>query len=189
MKLFTAVIPMLLFTCALFAQESNTLEAQFEETIDKSNNYQEFKVIEKRKLAILRKNILDSVTNLETEIKTLNTQIDTQKGEITSLTNNLSKANEDLTVSISKEDGIKVLGMQTKKTTYNTIMWSIIGVLLALLGFFVFKFKNSNAVTRDAKMRLEEIETEFEEHRQKKLEEIQQIKRKLQDELNKNKKV
>ena len=167
----------------------NSIENQLAETIDKSNSYQEFKVIKKTKLARLRTNILDTISGLEGTIKTLHTEIDTQKSEIASLSKNLSTVNDNLTASIAKEDGIEIFGTMTKKSTYNTAMWSIIGLLLFALGFFIVKFKNSNSVTRAAKLKLAETEAEFETHRQKKLEEQQQLRRKLQDEINKNRKV
>jgi hypothetical protein len=73
------------------------------------------------------------------------------------------------------------------KTNYNILMWSIIAALLSLLLFFIYKFKNSNALTREAKLKLDEVETEFEEHRRTALEREQKVRRQLQDELNKNK--
>ena len=192
MKKLVTLIPFLLLSCFLLAQENpaldNSIEAQFVDVIDKSNSFQEFKVIKKFKLARLRKSILDSVSKLETEIVTLNTQIENQASEIGTLTSSLAKTNTDLTVSQGKEDGLELLGIQTQKTTYNVLMWSIIGLLIIGLLFFIYKFKNSNSVTREAKLKLAETETEFEEHRQKKLEEQQQLRRKLQDEINKKRK-
>jgi hypothetical protein len=66
-------------------------------------------------------------------------------------------------------------------------MWSIIGALLALLIFFVYKFNNSNVVTKEAKLALSEMEEEFEEHRKVALEREQKVRRQLQDEINKQK--
>lgn len=66
-------------------------------------------------------------------------------------------------------------------------MWSIIGGLFVLLLFFIYKFKNSNAVTKQAKKSLEETEEEFEEHRKIALEREQKVRRQLQDEINKQK--
>ena len=190
MKKLVALIPFLLLSCLLLAQENpttpNSIESQFVDVIDKSNSYQEFKVIKKVKLARLRKNILDSVSKFESEIVTLNTEIENQAAAIGTLTSNLAKTNENLRVSQGKEDGIELLGIQTKKTTYNMLMWSVIGLLTIGLIFFIYKFKNSNSVTREAKLKLVETEEEFDEHRQKKLEEQQQLRRKLQDEINKN---
>ena len=52
----------------------------------------------------------------------------------------------------------------------------------------MYKFKNSNVITKEAKKTLEETEEEFQEHRRVALEREQKIMRKLQDELNKQKK-
>ena len=81
-----------------------------------------------------------------------------------------------------------LFGMQMSKTNYNVLMWSIIGGLLALLVFFIYKFKNSNDITREANKNLAEIEEEFDEHRRTALEREQKVRRQLQDELNKQKK-
>jgi len=59
---------------------------------------------------------------------------------------------------------------------------------LVVAGFLGFKFKNSHAVTKEAQLKLAEIEIEFEAYRQKALEQHQQVRRKLQDEINKGKK-
>ncbi len=67
-------------------------------------------------------------------------------------------------------------------------MWSIIGGLLALLLLFIYKFKNSNSITREANHNLAEIEEEFDDHRRTALEREQKVRRQLQDEINKQKK-
>ena len=68
-------------------------------------------------------------------------------------------------------------------------MWAIIGLLVLVVLFLFYRFKNSNAVTRDANQKLVETEAEFDDHRQKNLEQQQILRRKLQDEINKNKKI
>jgi len=79
------------------------------------------------------------------------------------------------------------LGVQTTKATYSIVMWSFVVLLLSFLGFFIFKFNQSNTITKEAKGNLKELELEFEEHRRKALEREQKVMRKLQDELNKKK--
>ncbi|MAP53465.1 MAG: tRNA (guanine-N1)-methyltransferase [Altibacter sp.] len=172
------------------AQETltNSLEDQFVDVVDNSNNYQDYKVIKKTKINKLRENIMDSIAALETEIQTSETSLDQQKNKIASLTQELAKTQEDLALSRKKENGIELFGMLTEKSTYNTIMWSIILILLLALGFFIYKYKNSNSVTKEAQLKLAETEIEFEEHRQKAIEQQQQLRRKLQDEINKNRK-
>ena len=58
--------------------------------------------------------------------------------------------------------------------------------LLALLLFFIFKFKNSNAITKAAKNAQANLEMEFKEHRRVAIEREQKVKRQLQDLINKN---
>lgn len=184
------LLSFLFITSAVIGQtESNTIENQFTDVIDKSNNYQEFKVIKKTKINALRKNILDSVVALEKTIETAYSEIEKQKTEISILTKNLATTQENLATSKEKEDGIEFFGMLTKKSTYNMILWSIIIGLLALLAFLFYKFKNSHAITKAAQLKLAETEGEFDAHRRKTLENEQQLRRKLQDEINKNRNV
>ncbi|MFT7071570.1 tRNA (guanine-N1)-methyltransferase [Patiriisocius sp. Uisw_017] len=186
-----SLFPFLLISVILFGQESqtsdyNSIANQFENVIDKSNSYKEFKVVPKVKLDELRKSILDSVISLETSISTKDTTIAEQENQISTLQSTLETTNNDLTASKEKEDGVFIFGMLLKKDTYNTILFSIIGVLLFLLLFFIFKYKSSNSVTRTTNNKLAETESEFEAYRQKKLEDEQVLRRKLQDEINKN---
>ncbi len=56
-----------------------------------------------------------------------------------------------------------------------------------VLLFFIYKYKNSNSTTKEAKKNLAEIEDEFDDHRRTALEREQKVRRQLQDELNKQK--
>jgi septal ring factor EnvC (AmiA/AmiB activator) len=191
-RTLTSLLVSLCCILSLSAQEAanqNTLEDQFTEVIDKSNSYQEFKVIKKFKINQLKKSVLDSVAAFEATIDTLTSEIGAQKDEISTLNQTLTSTNNDLAASREKENGIYLFGMLLQKSTYNIILWSIIGILVMLTGVFVIKFKRSNAITREANLKLEETEAEFDSHRQRSLEREQQLRRKLQDELNKQKKV
>ena len=169
------------------AQKDNSIEAQFVEVIDKSNTYQKYKVIKTTKLSGLRKNILDTIEALEKSIQQKKTTIASQNSDISSLQVDLNTTQNNLAASIEKEDIISIFGITTKKGTYNFLLFSVIGFLLLGLLFFIIKFKNSNLITKQTKQKLAEIEQEFDTYRQKKLEEQQVLRRKLQDEINKNK--
>jgi septal ring factor EnvC (AmiA/AmiB activator) len=180
------------FLSTLNAQETpskeNTLESQFDNVIDKSNSYQDFKVIKKVQINQLKKNVLDTLIVLDEKMRSIAATVQEQSNEIDSLKGVLQNTQNDLAASKQKEDGIYLFGMLLSKTSYNVLLWSIILILLLLLGFFMMKFKRSNAVTREANSKLLETEAEFEAHRSRALEREQQLRRKLQDELNKNKK-
>ena len=183
----------LFFLCATLsysqnnAQKENSIEAQFVEVIDKSNNYQKYKVIKRTKLAGLRQNILDSIKALEESIQQKDITIAAQNSDITSLEARLNTTQNNLNTSIEKEGIISLFGITTKKGTYNFLLFSTIIILILGLFLFIVKFKNSNIITKQTKLKLSEIEQEFDTYRQKKLEEQQLLRRKLQDEINKNK--
>lgn len=170
-------------------QNEQTIEDQFTDIIENSNRYQDYKVVKIFKLNNLKKNIKDSIAAIEMNLNLAEGTIAKQQTTIDSLSQNLSVIKSELTVSQSKEDGIMLFGALIKKSTYKTTMWAIIGVLALIVFFLMYKFKNSNAVTKEANLRLAETEAEFEDHRQKNLEQQQILRRKLQDEINKNKKV
>lgn len=165
----------------------NTLENQFNSIIKKSNSYQDYKVVKKVKLNQLQKSVLDSIAALETKIETLSEEITTQQEEIAGLNKSLTSTNNDLIVSKEKEHGIYLFGMLLQKTTYNIILWFIIGTLLFLLVVFVMNFRRSNSIAGNATLKLRESEEEFDAFRQRSIEREQQLRRKLQDELKKNK--
>lgn len=180
-----------IFSFSMAAQDSievqkNTLNNQMDEVFEKSNSYQEYKVIKKTQLATLRRNILDSVSTLQKEIGSQNSNLGQQKSEIDSLRNDLKRTQEDLALSKEKEDGIQILGALTSKAAYNTIMWSIIGILLLIGGFLFYRFLNSHKIINAAELKIAEMEIELEDYRRNSLEREQKLRRKLQDEINKN---
>ncbi len=190
MKLLIVVSIIFFFANHTIAQEwqesENTLEAQFNEVVEKSNSYQEYKVISKIKIANLQKNIFDSIAVLKKEIAASKTEFGSHQEKIDSLSQNLSTTKSELLLSKEKEDGIIVFGMLTSKAAYNTFMWSVILLLLVAGGFLLYKYLNSHKVTKATELKMAEMEIELEESRQNSIEREQQLRRKLQDEINKN---
>ena len=166
-------------------QLPNTVENQFKGLYKNSNNYQIYKVVKKNEFLKLQKNVIDSISVLKKDITSKQKQIDTHLSSIKDLQAKITTLNTNLTSSIEKEDAISFLGIPLKKGTYNTIMWSVILGLFTALAFFIFKFKNSNSVTKETKDLLLEVEQEFESHKKKALEREQKLRRELQDEINK----
>ncbi|MEW7290425.1 tRNA (guanine-N1)-methyltransferase [Aquimarina sp. 2304DJ70-9] len=189
---------LLSFSKATYAQEENVtveqalkqdkIEDQFDIVIKKSGRYQEYKVIKQVWVNKLKANTLDSIKTLESKLNETNLQITKQKSTITGLEESLAKTNEDLTAVTNEKDSMSFFGASVTKSSYMTIMWLIVAGLLLFLGFFIFKFKNSNTITLQAKKTLAETEAEFEDHRRRALEREQKVMRKLQDEINKQRK-
>lgn len=167
--------------------DEGTIDNQFEYIIRNSNRYQDYKVVKTNWLITLKAHTLDSIKVLQDQLDGTKKVINTQQNEIDELKTNLTTTQGSLSDSISEKNSMSLLGLQMSKTGYNMLMWSIIAGLLVFLLLFIFKFRNSNSVTKSAKLALSEIEEEFEEHRRNALEREQKVRRQLQDELNKQK--
>ncbi|EGV42423.1 tRNA (guanine-N1)-methyltransferase [Bizionia argentinensis JUB59] len=167
--------------------DSGTIDNQFEYLIQRSNNYQDYKVVKKNWLYILKAHTLDSLKSIHSELATAEGTISNQNSEIASLKSSLKNTQVSLDTTTDEKNNMELFGLQMTKPSYNVLMWSIIALLLALLLLFIYKFKNSNIVTREAKKSLSETEEELENHRRTALEREQKVRRQLQDELNKQK--
>lgn len=202
MKLFKNAVLTLLIAFAfktVNAQEEQTqsinegsINDQFEFVFRKSGNFKgttglAYEAVRRSMLLSLQAHTLDSLNTLQSKLSDTRSTVDTQQQEITELKSNLTKTQDTLTATNTEKDSMALFGLQMSKTSYNMLMWAIIAGLLVLLITFIYKFKNSNSVTKDAKSALAEIENEFEEHRRNALEREQKVRRQLQDELNKQK--
>ena len=169
-----------------------SINDQFEFVLRKSGNFkgtnrQPYEAVSRRMFVGLQKNTIDSLKTLQTKLDDTRSTILTQQKEINDLKNNLGTTQTNLDATNLEKNNMALLGLQMNKASYNILMWSIIGGLFALLLFFIYKYKNSNSVTKDAKAALAETEEEFEEHRKVALEREQKVRRQLQDEINKQK--
>ena len=172
--------------------DSGTIDSQFEYVFRKSGNFrgtngQAYEAVKQAWLLKLKSNVLDSLKTTYKNLEDSKNTVDGQAKEIADLKSKLTNTQTTLDQTNTEKNNMALLGMQTSKTNYNVIMWGIVAGLFALLLFFIFKFKSSNALTKGAKLKLEEVETEFEEHRRIALEREQKVRRQLQDEINKNK--
>lgn len=192
-------LALLIPTLAIHAQEEepteetdNTLRGQFEELERKSGNYRangiRYEVIKLSDLYETKENIFDSIDTANKNIKDLSSTITANDAEIEDLNSKLQETTNKLNTVTEEKDSISFFGALISKGTYNFILWSIIFGLLLLLLFFIYRFRNSNFLTQQAKSALADLEEEYQNHRRRALEREQKISRQLQDELNKQKK-
>ncbi|TXE11981.1 tRNA (guanine-N1)-methyltransferase [Seonamhaeicola algicola] len=200
-KSSTVLLLMLLFSATSFSQtdaddnlslNSGTIDSQFEFVIRKSGNFkgtngQAYEAVKQAWLYTLKAHTLDSLKTIRKNLVDTEAIVKNQAKEISELKSKLTNTKDNLDKTNLEKDSMALFGLQMSKTGYNTLMWIIIAALLALLLFFIFKFKNSNAITKQAKKNLAEIEEEFDEHRRVALEREQKVRRQLQDEINKQK--
>ena len=188
-KLLITLLIFTAFTLKTNAQDSisttNPIQQEFQELIESSNNYQEYKVVNYDDLIDLRDNTNDYIQELKDQITVGKNTADQQVEEIANLEGELKTTQQNLQKVTEEKDNIVFLGMPLTKGTYMAMMWGIVAILILALIFFIYKFKNSNAVTKEAKKRLDDTEKEFDTYKKKALEKEQRLGRLLQDEKNK----
>ncbi|MFN4763909.1 hypothetical protein ACKGJN_12340 [Gillisia sp. Q332] len=182
-------ILLLAFNFSLNAQDFNSgespVEEEFTNLIEKSNDYQGFKVVDYNELITLKKNTSEFISKLNDEITTQQNTIDQHQQEISELKSELETTRQNLEKVTAEKDAITFLGVPFSKSGYMSLMWGIITVLIIALVFFIFRFKKGHAQTSEARRNLSATEKEFEVYRTKALEKEQRLGRLLQDERNK----
>lgn len=168
-------------------QEDKSIRGQFDELLEKSNNYEQFKVVPKVKLNALKNSVLDTLLANKNIVIEKSKTIEDNQTKIQELETHIKTLQTDLTNTENKKDSIDFFGLLLSKGLYSSIVWGIIVALGALLSVFIFKFSQSNIITKNARKSLEEIQAEYEEYRAKSIEREQKVRRQLQDEINKNK--
>ncbi len=164
---------------------------QFEFVIKKSSNWtdengQTYEVIKRNMMLTLKAHTLDSLNAFQARLESTKNIVSTQQKEINTLKTDLAKTEDSLASTNLEKDSLVFLGIQMSKSSYNLLMWSIIAALLVFLLLFIYKFKNSNVVTKATKSALVEMENEFTAHRRFALDREQKVKRELQDLINKH---
>jgi preprotein translocase subunit SecF len=189
MKLYILIFTAVLFTTISFSQEpvveDISINGQFETILRSSNNYQIYKVINKEKFLQLKQNVLDSIKTSQNLVTQKNRLLKAEKETIKRTQDSLNKTQLELSATLLKEDSIPLLGTRLSKVTYNIILWTLILSLISALIYVILKFLKNNILTKEAKNNLLIVEKELEQHIKNAIDREQKLRRKLQDEVNK----
>jgi hypothetical protein len=193
-KLAIAVMAVLFITSNIYSQTTTKLKdtvsvkSQFEYLMDNSNTLQDYKVVRTAWLQKLKSNVLDSLSASKKRIFDNSSTMSSQNIVIDSLNIKLAAAETTISNLIAEKESISLFGIQFDKSVFKTLFFLIVISLLGALLFFITKFKQSNSITTQCKLSLKQAEEEFAIYKEKALEREQKAMRRLQDELNKNKK-
>ena len=163
-----------------------TIEGQFDELVDKSGNWEKFKLVKKESIYTFKKSLLDSLSRQKTLLREKLDTISAQSSRIKELNLNIQNLQSELDKEKNRNDSIDFLGITIEKGVYSIIVWGIIVILAILLVVFISRFTSSNSITRGALKDLEDLQNEYEEYRTKAIEREQKVRRQLQDEINKH---
>jgi preprotein translocase subunit SecF len=193
-KKFLLLFSFIFMTTAVYCQankkfiDTGSVKNQFDYLLNESNNFQEFKVVKQQWILKLKSNVSDSISKTKITFSNNVKIISEQLKEIDSLTNEVASITNEFEKLNTEKQQVSFLGIKLEKSLYKSLTYTLILIFIGLFLFYFFKFKQSNVQTKEAKLSLKEVEEEYDEHRKKALEREQKIMRKLQDELNKQKK-
>lgn len=168
--------------------KTGSLDQQFEYVIQKSNNFQEYKVVKKDYLTQLKKGVIDSISKYKKSILELQSLQQDNDTKISSLEQEIEQLETAIQEVTQEKDQMVFLGVPLHKTTYSVIVYAIIGFLLVLLVLFFIRMRSALSNSKESLSTLAKIEDEFEEYKKRAMEKEQILGRKLQDEINKQNK-
>lgn len=171
-----------------FREEINSIDNQFDKIYNKATNYKNYKVILKEQYLNLKLNVLDSIKDSKRLILEIENRLHTKNSTLKKTKEQLVSAEFNLKEVIQKANSMTFMGVQLNKTSYNLLLWLLIIFLISTSVYFIFKFKKSMVITKEARRILLENEKALEIHKKKSLVREQKLRRQLQDEINKQKK-
>jgi len=147
--------------------EQGTISEQLQYLEERTRIYENYRAIREDMFQRISRNTVDTLINAKSTINGLLLQTTTLNSRMDSLTGRLESVNNELQMMTRTKNSIRVLGMEVIKTTYNSIMWTILAILVFLLVAGYLSFKQNRIVTIKTKKDLNELKDEFEQYRTK----------------------
>lgn len=168
------VIFLLTVVAATLAQDGlpevfkeGTISEQLKFLEEKTRIYENYRAIREDMYRSISRNTLDTLNKAKGRIDGLLLQTTMLNNRIDSLNSKLGATTQELEERTRTKNSIRVIGIEVNKTTYNSVMWIIVGSLVLLLAIGYLTFKQNRAVTVSTKKELNELKAEFEAYRTK----------------------
>lgn len=179
-------------TLALFGQQLTlqqklktdlSLNQQFQVLLTQSKNFSgDFKLVRQSNIEIIQRNVADSLSHYTKEIATLKNTSSSSVEQVKSLKDSVQTLSQDLNIEKQKTSSISFLGIDFAKSSYHTMVWTIIAILAVGLFIFLFSFKKAKVDAVEHQKTAEEFQNELQMFKKKALETEQKLKRQLLDE-------
>jgi len=164
--------------------DANTLEEQYFELKDESNNYQVYKVVKEAKMDAFWSSVADTLSENRSEIIELKAEVKSLKSEVSTLEAGIAERDSSLSDQSYMIEHMSFLGLDMTKSGYSTMTWSIIFILIIAVLILYFRYNSANRVTRTTKKEFDSLHEEFEDHKKRSREKETKLKRDLQTEIN-----
>jgi len=134
----TAVVP-------VEEAKPTTLEGVFQQLIDRSGAWQNFKMLDRGKLAAFQRSMTDSINGVRSQLVAEKQKVKENEATIKELNDKITEIQAALDQTKDQKDSVSFFGALVSKGLYNTIMWGIVLALASLLVLYIYKFSNGNA--------------------------------------------
>ena len=161
------------------------LQEQFDYLVEESSNYQTYKVVPRTWLNTFWAQVQDTIRAQQGVLKENQLQLNVQKENIDKFTSEKTGLNEQIDLLQREKDSLSLLGISVDKSVYHLLVWVIIAALAVGLIFFMGRFRYANSITKKIRKDNEELQATVEQQRKRMLEKEQELRRQLQDEINK----
>lgn len=143
----------------------NTLEEQMKYIQERTRIYESYRAIREDIFQKIKENALDSLSAAKIEIIGLENLKIKLNHTIDSINSSFETTKNKLDETTRTKNSIRLFGLVVNKFTYNSVMWTIIVGLIALLLIGYLAFKRNLSVTVYTKKELKELKEEFEAYR------------------------
>jgi len=145
---------------------SSSIDGQIKYLEEKTRIYENYRAIREDMFQMINRNIRDTLSSGRNKINELNNQTSALRVTYDSLNLILENTTTNLNEITATKNSISVLGLEVNKTTYNTIMWTVVFILLAVLAIGLLVFKRNLFTTIRTGKELKDLRDEFEAYRQ-----------------------
>ena len=162
-----------------------SLQEQFDHMVNGSSRYQSYKVVPHTWLNGFWGNIQDTLKSQQKLLKANKVTIDVQNKDIEGFKAKEEAQNVQIAELEKEKNSLSLLGITIGKATYHVLVWGIIAALVGGLLFFLGRFRYANGITRRMRHENQELQEKVDQQRKRMLEKEQELRRQLQDEINK----
>jgi hypothetical protein len=155
--------------------DSASIEFQLNYLQERTRIYNDFRAIRDDMFLKMRRNVLDSLSEVKLEVARLNSIITERNFLIETLNSDLERAKNERDQAIRTKDALSFLGMKMNKILYNTVMWIIVLGLAAFAIILFILFKRTHVLTIHTKKELEGLQEEYETYRKSSREKYEKL--------------
>jgi len=164
--------------------ETHTVRTSFDEMLRQSNMYQDFKVIKRTRLDEFILEVSDSLKAADVQLQTEVRAKQNYQSQVGKLQTELEESRKAITQAEKGKDSIISAGMSMDKKSFSTLMWSLVIGLGALLTIVLIRSRSASSGQKELRHRLTEVEEYLNSSKKKALEREQELKREIQDYVN-----